>query len=333
MVRYVATVLVLGSVVGCAGNDGDCASDLQTSCDGTCVFLSSDPNNCGACGITCTSGVCTDGLCEGGPGFDAGMMMGDCSPSCASTHRCCGRVCVLREQPRNVDGRPGNPDDPTSPFNNCNGCGITCDREAAISCSLRASGGTGPECLCGDAPCFSGEVCINSGGAYRCTSLSTDIENCGMIGNRCGEGETCTAGVCGCGGGARCMAGQACCGGTCVDTQADAANCGGCGMACGPESPNCVSGSCSCGTAGACEAPMPGDPFMGTMGTLGESCCDGACVPNDEMNCGGCGVMCDTSDPDNPETCINAPAFPPFSEGGICCAPDGTPFCGGFMMP
>lgn len=34
-------------------------------CGGSCVDVSSDPNNCGGCGRVCASGVCTDGTCAG----------------------------------------------------------------------------------------------------------------------------------------------------------------------------------------------------------------------------------------------------------------------------
>lgn len=38
--------------------DGTCCSDGQVACSGTCTSLSSDPNNCGACGTVCDHGTC-----------------------------------------------------------------------------------------------------------------------------------------------------------------------------------------------------------------------------------------------------------------------------------
>jgi hypothetical protein len=37
----------------------------KTACGSFCVDESSDPDNCGACGKFCPSGVCNDGVCEG----------------------------------------------------------------------------------------------------------------------------------------------------------------------------------------------------------------------------------------------------------------------------
>jgi 5'-nucleotidase len=72
-----------------------------------------------------------------------------------------------------------------------------------------------------------------------------------------------------------CSAGQVECGGACVDTGADAANCGACGRACAPGE------VCA---AGACETSCPS----------GLAECDGSCAnyQSDNQNCGGCGVAC-----------------------------------------
>ena len=35
------------------------------NCSGSCVFLNSDPDNCGSCGIVCPSRACQDGICVG----------------------------------------------------------------------------------------------------------------------------------------------------------------------------------------------------------------------------------------------------------------------------
>jgi len=59
----------------------ECA-DSYEACSGSCVDTSSDPNNCGGCGIAC-NGACVDGTCPGGPrqdggvGPDAGSTTGD----------------------------------------------------------------------------------------------------------------------------------------------------------------------------------------------------------------------------------------------------------------
>lgn len=63
-----------------------------TDCGGTCVDLSGDPSNCGACNQMCTSGVCCSGTC----GTDCGG--GHCCPTgvCCNTAIglfCCDHVC------------------------------------------------------------------------------------------------------------------------------------------------------------------------------------------------------------------------------------------------
>ncbi len=323
----IASLFVLVNVAaGCAGGgNGDscdpaCASS-QACCDGACVFLEIDRQNCGACGSvcngTCSGGACIPGGFDAGPGVDGGPMpQGDCHPTCASGNRCCGTTCVAYEQPVGVDGRPANPDDPSSPFNNCNGCGLRCDPERSISCSIRP-GAAGTSCSCGQlGACPAGEICLNTGTQWDCIDLQSDTQNCGSIGNACSGDETCSGGNCICASaGAPCGAGQTCCSGTCIDTASDATNCGGCGTTCGDEAPNCQDSMCVCGTgagAHACTAPSGSD--------AGQSCCDGACVDNTASNC-GCGVVCDSGD-----MCIvNSGFIPGTGGGGVCC---GTGFGG-----
>jgi ASPM-SPD-2-Hydin domain-containing protein len=68
---------------------------------------------------------------------------------------------------------------------------------------------------------------------------------------------------------ATCSDGQACCNDTCVDTQSDAAHCGGC-SAC-PSGQICITGTCVIPAPTACDdvtAPCPG----------GQKCCNHACT-------------------------------------------------------
>lgn len=331
---FASWLVLAGAVAGCAGNNATCpeaCASSQICCDGQCVFNLVDRNHCGACGNFC-AGICSDGVCSTS-GLDAGdqpdrsIMPGMCSPTCAADERCCGTSCVDREQPINVDGRPASSEDPRSPFNNCNGCGLRCDPTTAISCSSRT--GSPPACMCGDfgACTLPGDVCANDGGRFQCINTSNNTMHCGSIGNACAPGEACSGGMCVCGStGGRCGAGQACCAGACIDVSSDAANCGACGNACGDNAPNCQGGTCVCGTgAGArtCAAT--------TMTALGESCCDGMCVANNNSNC-GCGIMCNTADD---ETCIvDMGLFGMGGTGGVCCGTAGFPplipgFCAG----
>ena len=114
------------------------------------------------------------------------------------------------------------------------------------------------------------------------------------------------------------------CGGTCVDTDSDITNCGGCGNVCPAPvggSATCIMGACGtdcgdltdCGgvcldlendvdNCGACGNVCP-DPSGGSAvcsaGTCGNDCgpltdCGGVCIDTnwDANNCGGCGNVC-----------------------------------------
>lgn len=66
-----------------------CDADIDRLCNGTCVNLQTDVNNCGKCGNTCASGqICTNGAC-----------VSSCVPSNGpcDLHNpgvCCSQVCI-----------------------------------------------------------------------------------------------------------------------------------------------------------------------------------------------------------------------------------------------
>jgi hypothetical protein len=47
------------------GGAGEVCELPLLECDGECIDVSSDPDNCGACDHACASGICTAGHCEG----------------------------------------------------------------------------------------------------------------------------------------------------------------------------------------------------------------------------------------------------------------------------
>ncbi|MBX3247055.1 MAG: hypothetical protein KF901_07735 [Myxococcales bacterium] len=262
-----------GGGTGCS----PACSPGEGCCNRMCVALNST-SNCGRCGVVCSSGqTCQMGMCVGGTTMgDGGTTMSTCTPECSASQRCCGGSCVDRQAPAGtMDGR-SHPS-----FQNCNGCGVSCDPDRASVC-----GATG--CMCGaTAQCPTGQICgVNPAGVVSCVSTEFDRNNCGGVGIVCGEGESCVSGVCACGTtGMRCAAGQACCGGACVDVATDGMNCGACGNVCGSNAPNCNAGSCTCEAAGrACAEPMAG--IFGMGGSTGESCCAGmGCVANTNASC------------------------------------------------
>ncbi len=340
-----AALMSLGLALGCSGAGsrtgdggvtppGSCSpvcSSGQSCCSSgasyVCASFDSDPNNCGSCGVSCGGGSCVGGVCTGVPdggGRDTSVGPGMCSPSCSSSQRCCGTSCSNRQAPAGMlDGRSD------TSFSNCNGCGLACDTERASVCGQQLGGSGPPQCLCGNfAQCPVGQRCVSNGGTFTCADLSSDPNNCGEVGTVCGEGESCVGGVCGCGGtGAACVDGQACCGGACVDVTSDAANCGACGTACSAGE-TCAASSCGCGDTGvACSAPTAGG--LGGGGDPGESCCGGACVPNNDTSC-AC-EPCSGGD-----TCqVGGSGFLPGGGGGgaqVCCGGSEVALlgCGGF---
>ncbi len=102
----------------------------------------------------------------------------------------------------------------------------------------------------------------------------------------------------------KCKDGAVKCGKTCVSTQTDALNCGGCGQACGANR-GCVNGQCQSGDPGA-----PGGGQGGGC-PANQILCGALCVdPRDnEQHCGACQNRCAGD-----LTCIN----------GTCACAEGT---------
>lgn len=318
--------LAAGSLAAC-GDDvsGVCADTTcgtGTSCCevsgfGLCVNTNADVANCGSCGNACGAGqACTGGICTAPP--DAGPPDGGriCTPACAAGLECCGTsTCVPR---MGVPiGQPGQSD---VSFQNCAGCGQSCNPDTASACSV-VPGSTMRRCMCGSQPaCDGGKVCAPSGGSFVCVDLPNDRNNCGEIGNVCPAGEDCSGGECGCGTtGEPCATGQTCCSGACLDLQTDDAHCGSCTMGCNNGN-TCAAGVCSCGGV-TCRAREEPNPITGPdpeEADKGQICCEETCVDVDDSNCGACGTECLGTATD---TCYFQsmgfpPGFPPYV---ICC--------------
>jgi hypothetical protein len=241
-----------------------------------CADLSTDDDNCGACGNSCdTHAECVAGSC-----------------TCVAGYSNCGGTCTNTQYDAD----------------NCGSCGNACDAGAACidgqcqaetTCEdvgLTTCGGTcvdtdsdADNCGACDNVCRQDQIC--SGGQCACplgqtdcdgvcTNTNTDPDNCGSCGTSCGDDEWCAAGSCE-------SSAQSCedlglttceVGGSqiCADVDSDNEHCGACNNACDTGSGfYCQGGECLCGT--------------------GQTACDGACVNtnNDPANCGGCGNSCD----------------------------------------
>ena len=225
--------------MGGTGGDSGCPPG-QTECNGTCRILDFDPDNCGACGVTCMSGdVCSAGSC----GLNCAGGTTECDGLCADTSidpdNCgvCDKTCAVGEVC--TDGKCAT---------DCAGGTTKCD-EKCVDANLDPNncGICGNACAVGEA-CSDGE-CSTSCAAgttkcdEKCVDTNIDPENCGMCGNTCAMGEACS------------------CDGQCVDLKIDPDNCGVCGETCA------VGEVCSKGECGP-----PGTP-TGTTGCKNDSDC------------------------------------------------------------
>lgn len=170
--RIFVALLLAGcgsSVVG-----AECAVGY-TECGGACVDLSSDPRNCGACGMTCAAcelGVCVEPIGDGGVGSLAvGSAIGDPFAS-IDVVGAIGTGCALGS--RRCDGECVRPD---SDPDHCGGCGIAC----------------GPGQVCDGATCA--DVCSGAICEGACVATERDPSHCGGCGIVCETG-VCDAGVC-----------------------------------------------------------------------------------------------------------------------------------------
>ena len=297
----------------CTGRNNEqlvCA-DAESCCPGMgCLNTSSDPFNCGGCGVTCGVGeVCSGGRCNCGEDSVHGEGV------CLGATACCGSPgqCVLL----------------TNPICSCGGvpCGVgqaCCDEQCADlerdEANCGACGvvcGLGQVCGGGRCVCHSGFSDCDGEPANGCeTNFLADHENCGACGHLCDAGQVCSRGSCQ----TTCQVNLDDCAGDCVDLLSDRGHCGACGNEC-PAGELCSSGFCVvscqneldlCGgrcvnlltnrfNCGACGRECPsGEVCWAAQCTTscpnGMAICDQMCVDlmGSVSNCGGCGNLCET---------------------------------------
>jgi hypothetical protein len=303
----------------CTGlNRAACCSAGQTCCSGACHTVSTDPNNCGACGVVCASG---------GNIASSSCVGGSCAYTCATGYATCDTtICGTR----------------LGTTAHCGGCGDACATGATITAASCQSGSCTYTCASGSATCdpsspcgtnlntnpnhcgTCGEACASGGNivaasciggscSYTCvtgydtcdpgtpcgTYPDTDPNNCGACGTACASGgniyaSSCTLGICD----YECYSPYATCdsGNYCGTQLGTLANCAGCGDACAPRGDTCSFGMCECGNAGSTCSP-------------GQLCCGAKCIDQSVNNCGACGMTCTGS-----QVC----------SGGRCCLPPGA---------
>ena len=157
------------------GNDAPCDFGQQC-CNGRCVDVDSDPQNCGGCGLACKSGSCTrrDGgvaahcACD----VDAGSGCEGTTasePTCGDDGQCACGASTASCAPPLADG--------------CGAQGCGCSGGAACSTATADHCETGVGCRCGTSPACDPAL------ATRCDPTQTQSP-C-----RCANGPGCTPGT------------------------------------------------------------------------------------------------------------------------------------------
>jgi hypothetical protein len=203
---------------------------------------------------------------------------------------------------------------------------VPCDFDKCCPCpsgTAPCPGATATECCecepnytpCVDHCCPNTlTCCVLPDGTGECAALKYDGGNCGACGVACEPGTVCCN--------EQCVPEKWCCAGVNTDILTDSENCGGCTER--GEGEKCASDE-SC-YQGKCVRCPPGQAPCGSQHCCepGETCCNGACCPND---C--CGTTCCQPG----EGCCGEQCVPPCAPGErrdptTCkCVPESV-FCG-----
>jgi hypothetical protein len=166
-------------VGGACGAGGTCACAAGlTNCGGTCRALSSDPSNCGGCGVVCSAPSGGSVTCSAG----------GCVQACPAGQTNCGGVCRVTGSSCTSAGSGGCAQSGTVV---CSGTTTVCSVGPRTSGTCASP--TGGSCDgAGNCVCPAGQ----SNCSGTCRTLSSDVASCGACGNVCGSSQACVSGVC-----------------------------------------------------------------------------------------------------------------------------------------
>lgn len=163
----------------------NCDGPSDQCCGNACVDVSSDPDNCGACGQACRADqacIAAECQCPSGQLECDGQCVnlstnhdncGACGQACDADQVCTGGTCQCPADQTECNGRCVDlQDDPA----NCGACDQSCGDQA---------------CVNGTCQCPTGQTECNG----QCVDLLNDSNNCGTCGQPC-DGQQCCNGVC-----------------------------------------------------------------------------------------------------------------------------------------
>jgi hypothetical protein len=323
--------------------DGGCTSSADCGglecCDGACVDLKTNGDNCGKCGNACFSpGVATSSCEAGSCKIGCAIGRGDCdllaSTGCetflnADTTNCgaCGKICLFANADAKCDAGACGIQACKAGFADCdgdatNGCEVNLDNDplhcGACTTPCTPKPNVEPSCVarvCLAGPCKTGFADCDADATNGCeVDLFGDASNCGACGRACSSlafaSTVCTGATCAIG---ACNAGHDDCdhsvwSGCEADLATNVRNCGACGNVC-PAVPHgvagCAADKCGVGACDAGYADCDGDATNGCEVNLA----------NDPLNCAACGNAC-------PAVANGAPVCSGFSCGiGSCVMP------------
>ena len=188
--------ILVGVLFACDANNslvgGSCAQNYAECNAGECVDLTSDPQNCGKCGVICAVGIgCGGGVCGGSAdGSSDGATDGsfDANNDGASTDGSAdGNPGDGSTDGNATDGNEGDACVP--PFNtaaHCGACNVQCTGVNDVCTPSDGGFACGPFCTDPLFPTDCSGVCVD---------LQNDPNNCGTCGKICPSG-ICAAAVC-----------------------------------------------------------------------------------------------------------------------------------------
>lgn len=160
--------------VGCPNGAGITCPTGQNFCNGKCIYVTSDPQNCGGCGMACPGALaCINGSC-GCPGGLSncadvcvdenvdGNNCGSCGAACVAGFVCSSGTCEVTCG-ANLQQCSQSCIDTQNDPRNCGMCQHACDTNQICCAGQCVLDDTRDHCgSC--APCLATEFCFNAGG-------------------------------------------------------------------------------------------------------------------------------------------------------------------------